>query len=185
MPGKPYHGDVCVNECPNYGIMLSVFSWPGTAKLDTLASLPSWYTKTPRRWCKTRCGRDSGGAAPVRPSSSGFRRWPSSSRGPACSSSYGPRRPGAQAPSPCRWPRSFRCVMPHGARARLHASQRRPPRSSDSRRRARNTTPKHNRSTPWRRSPCTRSAMASRWSVMSRRASSCRRSGSRRWASTS
>ena len=29
MPGKPYHGDVCVNECPNYGIMLSVFSWPG------------------------------------------------------------------------------------------------------------------------------------------------------------
>ena len=31
VPGKPYHRDVCVNECPNYGIMLSVFSCAGGA----------------------------------------------------------------------------------------------------------------------------------------------------------
>ena len=29
VPGKPYHRDVCVNECPNHGIMLSVFSCAG------------------------------------------------------------------------------------------------------------------------------------------------------------
>ena len=40
------------------------------------------------------------------------------------SSSYGPRRPARKRRARAA-ARSFRCVMPHGARARLHASQRR------------------------------------------------------------